>query len=768
MVNMKQLIESLKYGTLSNEYNLEINNIVIELMNKEYLNSDELDLIGDILLYSNIIWENFDTSMTPLEDGVYDILREVYKNNGRIPPVGGISVETKLTKQITDNEIIDYIIPAKLVNDIKENEDLLYKDTIIHYPQYNKDDGLITPALFSDNISKRKRDTAHEYPNLVGTLEKCKFVMKYQAEQKGVLNDSNVRVLERDFFGEHVKRGILDPNRIFSILMMLKFDGVSVEGDVVNRVFTSRGDAIGGVASDLTPIMRNYRFPHAPYIQDKNEAFGVQFEAIMTYNNLYRYNQARGYNYKNCRTAISGLFSSSDAWKYMDYVTLVPLASSLNLPKDIELEFLNKYYSKGVHNTYTVISGNLTTILFQIKRFVEEAEMLRDYVGFQYDGIVIQYMDEDIISKLGRVNAVNMYAQAVKFNPLKKQTIFTGYTFTVGQDGYITPMIHFNPVEFMGTIHPKSSGHSFDRFMELGLRLGDMIDVEYVNDVMPYVTKPDNSFNDENEKLNELFPFPTHCPVCGTEIKISDSMKSAYCPNINCEGRRLARVVNMLSKLGFEQFAEANVEKIGFYTFHELMCIETSIVKEALNSEIMANKFDIQRQNLINSNKWDYEILGSIGFDSLAEETWKLVLRNIPLEDIVTSKDDILYQRLVNIKGIGSVKAKTIIERREFFIDDIVFIINNMPNIRRSFGYECTGKKIRFTGFRDKELVEYLTELGHDISDKSVTRDTNLLIVVDEQSINTNPSSKVKNAIKYNIPIVTLQDFKQNMNVYLE
>ena len=38
-------------------------------------------------------------------------------------------------------------------------------------------------------------------------------------------------------------------------------------------------------------------------------------------------------------------------------------------------------------------------------------------------------------------------------------------------------MIHYNPVEFYGTIHTKSSGHSYERFNNLGLRLGDIITV---------------------------------------------------------------------------------------------------------------------------------------------------------------------------------------------------------------------------------------------------------------------------------------------------
>jgi NAD-dependent DNA ligase len=740
-----------------------LNDAVMYLLNNAWEN-DDASISQTILEYCNTVWENYGEGLV-LEDGMYDLLRESYVNHGYIAPVGGKPIQTK-DENFVKNDIVDMITPAVFVNDILNDEDLLYTDMLLFQPPITRRECMRVPAIFANNIDKRKRNTAHQYPNLVGTLEKCKHVMNYQAKELGVFDDSNVRVLERDFFGEHVKRGILDPNRIINVLLMLKFDGVSVEGSMVSRLFTSRGDAIGGEAADLTPIMRNYIFPNAPQNIPLEEDFGVQFEAIMTYSNLYRFNQAKGYNYKNCRSAISGLFSSSDAWKYMEYVTLVPLACSLDIPKNEQLEFLNKYYTRGVYNTYTIISGNLTSILYQIKKFVEEAEMMRDYIDFQYDGVVIEYMDEDIKHALGRENAVNKYAQAVKFNPLKKSTIFKGYTYTVGQDGYITPMIHYEPVEFMGTIHPKSSGHSYERFMELGLREGNIIDVEYVNDVMPYVTKPNNSYNDEIDSVTPPIPFPTHCPVCGSPLEISKSGASAYCKNLACKGRIVARTVNMLDKLGIDQFAEASVLKTNVFSFNKLMELDRDIIVNALNSSIMADKFIAQREALKESNIWDYQIVGAIGFDSMAEETWKLILNKITLHDIINLPDDILYNRLVNIKGIGKVKAKTVIDRRIFFIEDLMYIEKTFVNMRSSFGYACGGKKIRFTGFRDKELVDLVTSLGHDISDKSVTRDTDLLIVVNIDAFN-NPSTKIISAQKYGIPIITLEEFLANMNSIL-
>ena len=65
--------------------------------------------------------------------------------------------------------------------------------------------------------SHRNLNTKHGYPSLVGTLDKCKFVMDSQAKELGVFNDKNVHVFERDFLGKHMQNGIINPNDTIGI-----------------------------------------------------------------------------------------------------------------------------------------------------------------------------------------------------------------------------------------------------------------------------------------------------------------------------------------------------------------------------------------------------------------------------------------------------------------------------------------------------------------------------------------------------------------------
>ena len=65
------------------------------------------------------------------------------------------------------------------------------------------------------------------------------------------------------------------------------------------------------------------------------------------------------------------------------------------------------------------------------------------------------------------------------------------------------------------------------------------------------------------------------------------------------------------------------------------------------------------------------------------------------------------------------------------------------------------GKKIVFTGFRDKTTMETITKLGGELAN-SVSKNTFVVIVKDKDE----DSGKIDQAKKLNIPILTLEEFK--------
>lgn len=772
------ILKSTECGCTDSAYNNAelLNTISKKIYNKSSLDSGDIDILKDILSICNILYNNTDRDHLPIDDGFYDLLLEKYRKYNPNFQVGSKIVSFDPSNK---SSIINPNKCRRLITFVDKNEfkdKMFFNDIVVDPTRYiDSRDFEHSSSGSTDYISKRKHDTIHEHPELIGTLDKCKFVLDLDAMERGVYTDSNVKILERDFFQNHLMNGIITPNQSFDMILELKYDGVSVEADCSGELISarSRGDVAIGKASDLTPLLKGYRFPH----RDINAPIvGVKFEAIITNDDLYRFNMARGYEYKNGRSAIVGLMASSDAWKYREFITLVPLAVESSVYHNEcqsdrlrEIDYLNTYFvSKGCPLRYTIVNGTYKENLVWINMFVQNAENLRYMVPFMYDGVVVSYRDESIRQKLGRENFINKFSMAIKFNPLRRTTTFRGYTYTVGQDGSITPMIHYDPVEFYGTIHDKSSGHSYARFNELQLHNGDLINVEYVNDVMPYVTKPFSDFNIQNDQIFPLEKFPEQCPICGSPLMISPSKKSVKCTNIQCGGRALSRMVNTCQKLGLDGFGESTIIQIGAYHLSEMIQMFLSdnwyniLQSKGFGPTESINLIN-QIDGLIHKPIVETQLFGAIGFSGISTKTWELILSHVSYDDIrlLGNNDNMtVYTKLKPIKGIGPATIDTIRTEMEYFRDDLDWMYTN-ANVQR-FVY-TKRKKIKVSGFRDPDFERYLCSIGFDVDDGAVTKDTSYLLIPDVSY----SSSKTKRANDLGIPIVLVQEFRDNISRYL-
>ena len=779
-VKLKQIFDQLLLGNitvLTPEVKHQLSADAVYLHSLETHDNVQVECMRYLIMICNVLYNRTDMLVLPVEDGVYDLLLEVYKKYDPHFQVGSAIVDFKSqAEEMNPNRRITKQAFHFMIGKEPERDEVRQQvfDRLSSFDKHKLDyHDLAKPAFRFDQgyVSKRTHTTAHNHPDLVGTLDKCKFVTIKEAEEAGVLDDPSVKVLERDFFADHIKRGIITPDQDIEMVLELKYDGISIEADCAREVISarSRGDTGAEAASDMTPILAGYQFHHNDVLRDRT--VGVKFEAIMTKSNLELFNQLRGTTYANCRTAIIGLFGASDGYKFRDLITLVPLALDRKDVPEVsnrieEIELCNRLYrSHGEPLRYMYIHGNYMECLYFIKKFTEEAFAFRDYVNFMFDGIVVSYLDENIRAALGRENYINKYSMAVKFNPLSKITEFLGYSFEVGQDGRICPMFHYQPVEFFGTIHTKSSASSLARFNKLNLKEGDFIQVTYRNDVMPYVTGIDCEHNRNNP--NPVCEFPKVCPCCGTPLEITQSGKTAICPNMDCHERVIGRLANMLQKMNIKGFASSTIATLGVKHFYELMNLKYDSVALLIGPTNATNFMDVL-DKVKNGNILDYILVGALGFTGGSTQTWKLIFENIYLDTFVKIMEDDpmeLYMKLIRIPGIGETTAKSIIDEYPYFEKDIYYILNqtNYQNLQDRFGSTAT-KQIRFTGCRNLQLQEQLNKLGYDIDgNASVTKKTDILLIP-YAGFHSNKTSKISESCQ----VVPIQDFINDPDKYLK
>lgn len=735
---------------------LMINTIAEGLLKISNPSPRQLRDARQILDISNALYNNTEDTIV-IEDGLYDLLIVWYENQCGKYPVGSRPIQFESETHSTEEDDM----PRKLFSVIEDKTDGLYTDRILHRSDFNRRD--YYRSLFHERYhttNKKGRDVSHNNPELVGTLDKCKFVLNEQARKAGVFDDRNVKIFERDFIQKHLHDGIIAPIEKFYMVAELKYDGISVEAEVTDRVLEarSRGDTERDLASDLTPILYGYRFPRI-YGKDMTQ-IGMKFEAIITYDNLNELSKRTGVKYKNCRSALTAIFGAENGRDYQDLITLVPLSCTI---KDFdnrieEIEFLNRFYSSGVYLSYAVLYGDYKDILFQAKKFTEEADYFRDYTTFLYDGVVLSYLDYAKIVKLGRKNSVNKYSIAIKFPSKVKRTMFTGYTFTIGSSGTITPMIHFMPVEFNGNVYTVASGYSYRKFKELGLRPGDTIEVSYVNEVMPYVTKPNISENARNTM--PLVEFPKECPSCGTPICISDSGNYAWCPNPSCIDRGIGRITNFVKRLGTNGISIGLITQMNCKTIAEFLdkSHDLSYLQREFGPVAGKNMFDAIEafHGLVYP---EHEVLASVGFSSINVLKWKKICKVITIDDILNAENDYIRDKLLTLKGCGESTIKTILTERGFLRDDLIAICKYVKPSRSSYDSSIDTITVCCTGFRIGTSDPLYTELKQNYPQvemkDNLTKKTNILLV----PYIPYESTKVTKANNYGIPIMTLGSF---------
>lgn len=163
---------------------------------------------------------------------------------------------------------------------------------------------------------------------------------------------------------------------------------------------------------------------------------------------------------------------------------------------------------------------------------VDKLAELRHSLAYEIDGAVIKVDDVTLQDELGFVTRSPRWAIAYKYPPPEVVTVLDDVGYQVGRTGTVTPVAHLRPVRVGGVTVSRASLHNKDHLAELDVRIGDSVIVVRRGDVIPKVERivPDDAHDSRPAPA-----FPTHCPVCGTELVLKDykdrTKQILRCPN---------------------------------------------------------------------------------------------------------------------------------------------------------------------------------------------------------------------------------------------
>lgn len=318
------------------------------------------------------------------------------------------------------------------------------------------------------------------------------------------------------------------PNCTFSIEH--KMDGCGLDlaykkGKLIQSV--TRGNGIkGDLVTENSLQITN--------VSEKlNKKIDIQFrgEVIMPRTVFAKLNK-QGADMKNPRNAASGALKRHDPRevakaKLKFYAYTIVQGGTQKQTEDIKL-------LKSIKCSVPFIKK--TKDIKEVLRICDKMATERKKLDYDIDGIVIKINNKKSWKKMGATSTNPKYAIAYKFPNDVVTPKLKSVTMQVGRTGAITPVANYEPRLLCGTTVENASLHNFDMIKELGIKIGDQIEVIKSGEIIPQVRAL------YKKGLNrKTIKAPNTCPECGYRTKFKGV--KLYCLNPECP----AKVIGGLS-----------------------------------------------------------------------------------------------------------------------------------------------------------------------------------------------------------------------------
>ncbi|MBD3366332.1 NAD-dependent DNA ligase LigA [candidate division WWE3 bacterium] len=403
----------------------------------------------------------------------------------------------------------------------------------------------------------------------------------------------------------------------------------------------------------------------------------------------------------------------------------------------------------------------------ELRTYHQNMEDKRENLNYEIDGVVFKVNDLEKRKELGRRTRNPRWAVAYKFKAQRETTKLLDILVQVGRTGKLTPVAVLDQVNIAGVEVTRASLHNQSEIDSKDIRIGDQVLVERAGDVIPQVVKPIKDVRTGNERCFEM---PRDCPVCGTEVVMSEDKKQTHCPNPNCPAQLVGSLTHFASRnaMNIEGLGDKVAEKLveeglveGIADLYELR------VEDLVELEKFAEK---SAENLIGeiegSKKASFSnFLYALGISQVGEHVAKLLAKEYANLEALrgASKED-----LEGIEGIGPEIATQV--KGFFEAKENLEMLKELENIGLKLTNEFAQIKNRpldgltfvFTG----ELEDWTRDEAKDLVEKAGGRATSAVSSKTDYVVaGDNPGSKMAEVENRGIPVMGNNEFRDFLDL---
>lgn len=391
-------------------------------------------------------------------------------------------------------------------------------------------------------------------------------------------------------------------------------------------------------------------------------------------------------------------------------------------------------------------------------REIEDIGASRGSLSFDMDGAVIKVNDFTQRKALGSTNKFPRWAVAFKYPPEVKETELLAVEVSVGRTGVLTPTAQFAPVTLAGTTVARAILHNEEFIRQLGLCLGDTIQVRKAGDIIPEVIGVT-----AHKEGAVPYVMPCRCPSCGAEAVHLEDEAALRCVNPECPAQALRNLIHFASRNAMDidglgpaictQLVEKDLvhSAADIYTLTKEQLLTLDKFKEK-SSENLLRAIEKSKQNNLD------KLLFGLGIRNIGDKAAALLAEHFGSMDAVRSATE---EQISAIEGFGSVMAQSVAAffAKEGTLDLLRRLAEAGVNMEWHGEAKTTkleGKTLVVTGTLEtlsRSEAEALIVKNGGKASGSVSKKTSYVVA------GTAAGSKLTKAQSLGVPVLTEQEF---------